>query len=158
MKKNLFLMLVFFIAIGCGKKTSSSIIKKDGWFNPVQRQFLGNKYVKIPDHDVAIVVSHHQEEAQMELRETNWKPISRNLALKYTGNTFDLNGNKKLVLLRGLYVDGSKSPFIVYWSEGIVWVTHGTLGSYEGMEVRRVLVAALPEYPEEVFVDLDSAD
>jgi hypothetical protein len=101
-----------------------------------------------------VVLDAKQAEAQQALAEVAWKSITPDRARELTGNTLSSEDGRHLVLLRGVYLDGTKGTFAVKCRHDAVLVEYiGQADDRRSIPIKnKALVARLPSLPKEVYV------
>jgi hypothetical protein len=128
----------------------------DSWTRSLPLEiWLASDLVQLPPQTVAPVVAVKQAEAQAALQDSSWQPLSVEDVKAYVGKEMVGLPSCKVVLLRGLFLEPSQGMFSVYWRDGVVLVRYGCLGRHEAKQVRKVVVALLPAFPREVYVDCE---
>jgi hypothetical protein len=130
----------------------------DPWLRHLpQEVWLAPDLHELPVDDIVPILESEQPKAQAALTDTTWQGISVEDARRLLGRDLDSSGSKKLVLLRGLYLEPSHGKFTAYWRDGVVLVRYGCLGRHQVTVIRKAVVATLPDIPREVYVDCEMA-
>ena len=96
--------------------------------------------------------------AERHLAAVDFVRVSREEATDYATTPLQVGDGDQCYLLRGLYLNRGTGRFSVGCDGRNLYVHHGSLGRRAVPMKRQPLLVALPEAPEQVYVDVSMAE
>lgn len=154
-------LLATYIFLGYIGRSHSHITPQiDSWESPasyeIDSHFRPKGWKKLNDKDFALVKEQMNDVANQMLSSRTFIPLSTAQKLRLASTALTSTKSKKAYLVRGVYygywMPFARRGFEIYTSKKRVMVSHGTMGDYNRMR-RKALIVMLDFAPTHSYCD-----